>query len=542
METELLKKTFAAIVAVPSISGTSDEHLGADKIYELLSEIPYFQENPQNLRKIYIEHDSYKRYFISAFFCGKKRSNKTVIISGHYDVVGIDDFGHLKEIAFNIEEYNRKVNELSLDEDAKRDLNSGEWIFGRGTADMKFGLALGIELLRELSKRDNFQGNILFMAVPGEETDSVGMLGATKHLLELQDQGYEFVGLLMPEPYIGSSENYSIRYIHTGSCGKLNAVFFFAGKQSHAFAPFSGLNSIAMALEVNRLMELNTELCDKLPNKVSPPPFCLKIKDLNDLYSVTVPLYTASCYNIITFKREPDELLARLKEIGVKAFENVRDEIRRKAASFEKIANVKIEDLDIKPVVFTYSEFYKEVKKSIGKRLDRFLKDKIAKWRSLKYDNQKIAVNIIKETYEIYPNKIPMIIIGFAPPYYPNRSVDPGSEHGRKLLEAVDNLIGYAKEKYGEKFEKDVCFTGISDLSYTGMEDNAGSEEMFKNLLGLNYSYMFPVEQLKKLDIQGVILGCYGKDLHKYTERLNIPFNFNVLPDLYEHIIYKLLQ
>lgn len=542
MDAERLRRTLTEIIAEPSISGTIAENLAADKIYQILSEIPYFLNNPQNLTKIDVENDVYNRYFVSALFCGKRQSKKTVIIAGHLDVVGVDDFGHLKHLAFNVDEYTKRVHEFDLDKDTRADLQSGEWIFGRGTCDMKHGLALGIELLRDLSVRDDFVGNLLFLAVPGEETNSEGMLEAVNQLVELQNQGYEFVALLMPEPYIVNPKDYSTRYVHIGSCGKLNAIFFFAGKQAHVLDPFNGVNSTAMASEVNRLLELNTDFCDKTQNKVSPPPLCLKQRDLTELYSVTLPLYSTACYNFLTMKREPDELLAKLKNLGQRAFENLLVKTKRKARNFEKLADVKLVDPGVKPLTLTYKELYDRVKLSMGKELDIFLKEKIEEWHYLKFDNQTIAFNLMRETYEKYLDKVPMVVIGFAPPYYPHRFTDNSTEHGRKLLEAVDDMIAYAKEKHGEKFEKDDYFTGLSDLSYTGFADSTGTKEMFQNLLGLGSNYIFPVEQLKKLDIPGIILGGFGKDLHKYTERLNMPFTFNILPDLYEHMIYKLLN
>ena len=71
-----------------------------------------------------------------------------------------------------------RINELKLDEDTLKDFKSGEWIFGRGTADMKFGIALEMEILREFSENRDFKGSLMFLAVPGEESNSEGMVAA----------------------------------------------------------------------------------------------------------------------------------------------------------------------------------------------------------------------------------------------------------------------------------------------------------------------------------------------------------------------------
>lgn len=47
---------------------------------------------------------------------------------------------------------------------------------------MKYGIALEIEVLRKITLDKKFQGNILFIAVPGEESNSEGMLGAVTYI------------------------------------------------------------------------------------------------------------------------------------------------------------------------------------------------------------------------------------------------------------------------------------------------------------------------------------------------------------------------
>jgi len=57
--------------------------------------------------------------------------------------------------------------------------------------------------------------------------------------------------------------------------------------------------------------------------------------------------------------------------------------------------------------------------------------------------------------------------------------------------------------------------------------------EVCSNMPGSGKVYSLPVKYLKQLDITGIVLDAYEKDMHKYTERLNISYSFDVLPDLY---------
>ena len=235
-------KTLDRLVKVPSISGTKKENLAVDEIYNILMEIDYFKNNKDNVEIHNIEGDMHNRGFITALLEGKEKSNDIVILTGHLDVVDIDEFGTLKNIAFDYKEYTKKVSELVLDEDSKKDLNSNEWIFGRGTSDMKYGLALYIELIRQLSKDRDFKGNILFLAVPGEESNSEGMLGAIPYLSKLKEDGYNFKSLFLSECCIPKYEGDNTKRVYIGSVGEIMPTFFCVGKATHVGNPFGGLN------------------------------------------------------------------------------------------------------------------------------------------------------------------------------------------------------------------------------------------------------------------------------------------------------------
>ena len=158
------------LVSAKSISGTELERSGAERIMELLDELDYFKQHKENVYKQPIAGDPFGRCIIAALLEGGKKSKNTIILTGHYDVVDVDGYAQLKDIAFDVDEITKRINELPLDEDAKRDADTGEWIFGRGTADMKFGHALIIELLRHYSESENLtglNGNLLYVAVCG---------------------------------------------------------------------------------------------------------------------------------------------------------------------------------------------------------------------------------------------------------------------------------------------------------------------------------------------------------------------------------------
>ena len=192
-----------ALVAVPGISDTDDEKMAAERIGEILKAQSYFQVYPENFGEIMIPGDAKKRPLVYGLVRGNKSSGRTVIFTGHYDVVGVEDYGPLKPLAFSMEELkaafereysermSRRMAEVRSCEDAGemhgregssaatlragsahgpeedfwKDVVSGEWIFGRGAADMKGGLATGLAVLDEIGEQvldgtDRLNGNI----------------------------------------------------------------------------------------------------------------------------------------------------------------------------------------------------------------------------------------------------------------------------------------------------------------------------------------------------------------------------------------------
>ncbi|MGE5678968.1 MAG: M20/M25/M40 family metallo-hydrolase [Pseudomonadota bacterium] len=534
-----LKETLLKLLSVPGISGTEGEASIAEKIYSLLGEIPYFQLNKDNLKLRPIAGDPYGRSFVSAMYSSDGEPGRTVVISGHMDVVDIEEYGHLREYAFDPTELAKRITELSLDEDAEKDLKSGEWLFGRGVADMRYGIALAIELLREFSRTGSIKGNILFLAVPGEESNSEGMLAAAEYLAELQEnQGYEFTALLMPECYLQKNMNDLKRYIHVGACGKIMPMFYFTGKETHVCEPFNGFDPTMIAAEVNRLLSMNTDVCESSRGAITPPPICLKQMDMKTLYSVQTPLAAASYYNLVTLGMPIAELTEKLMAICNEAFINVIKRIDEKYLQYGSRFGTELDRLQVSPCVIMYSELAERVGRLWGDKFEKHMGSRLAEWEKAGLDNQTKAINIVKETYEWYPEKAPMIILSYIPPYYP----DFYPENTKELLRMVETVSRYAKETFGEELLLENYYMGVSDLSYTGMNDSGSMEEVCNNMPGYGSIYSLPVNSLKELHIPGIVLGAYGKDMHKYTERLNIPFAFDVLPDLYVFSITSMLS
>lgn len=538
---ERLMKTLYELVSAKSISGTENENLAVEKIVELVKEIPYFQNNPDNLKVVSIEEDPYKRGFVSALIKSNTGTKDTIIVTGHLDVVGIEDFGHLQDLAFDIDKITSRMKELSLDDSATKDLESGEWLFGRGVADMKYGIALCIEILRWFSQKQEILGNILFLAVPGEESNSEGMLAAVPYMEKMQEDGYKFKGCFVTECTVPRWSGDTTKRIYTGTIGKVMPMFFCRGKESHVCDALSSVNPNLVISEVTRIFENNPEFCTIYKGECNPPPVCLKQTDLKDLYNVQTPLYAVGYYNLLTLKLNGPELVEKLKEVAGKAFSTALRTLTQHSRDYAKLTGKEPIINEYPANVITFDDLWEAILAD-RKDLEEYVTTKIDGWQKQNLDNQQIAIKVMKELLEMYSDKNPIVIVGFAPPFYPTRIIEGVNADERELLQTIEDTVKFGIDICSENVEKCYFYDAICDLSYTGLGTEEGCETISLNMPSLRKNYYLPMASLGKLNIPGVVFGGLGKDFHKNTERLHVPYSINSVPKMYEFMINKIFE
>jgi arginine utilization protein RocB len=542
---ENIMNNLKELVAVPSFSSTEDENLGALKLFEIIKRIRYFQEHRDLLKLIPLENDRLKRNVVSAFVKAESETNDTIILTGHFDVVGSEEYGHLADVALNMDEVTARITELELDKETLEDVESGNWLFGRGSGDMKYGHALAIEVMRCFTEEEPLDVNLLYIAVPGEETNSEGMLRAIEELKTLQDGGMNYVALLNLEAFFDDTVPSSdVKYIHVGCSGKIMPLFLFRGVGAHAGElPFDGFDCNLMAAKLHELLHHNADFCDKSRGVTSSPPACLKMTDLKDSYNMTTPIHTAAYYNIITLNLNVDELIEKLKAVAEQAFlETVRIE-KERAEDYELRAGTPVDILTPEPKILMLDDLYRAVEKTwdeFGKpgiTLAQHLSDFAAKRLADGEEIQTVSIELFRELSNLYPDKNPMIVIGFIPPYYPDNYPNGDDPKTKRLFNAVEYIKGYARTAFDVELDTKDFYMGISDMCYVGLNHAFDYTGLFKNIAGIGDYYKFPNEDLLSLNIPAIIFGPWSKDAHKSTERIDIEYNFNVLPSLYIEFI-----
>ena len=106
---------------------------------------------------------------------GKENESETVILMGHMDTVGVEDYGKWMNLAFSPEQLLEEWKKSKLPEEVKKDLDTEDYIGGRGVLDMKSGIAIHLAIVRYFARnRHLLNGNLLFVAACDEERNSRG--------------------------------------------------------------------------------------------------------------------------------------------------------------------------------------------------------------------------------------------------------------------------------------------------------------------------------------------------------------------------------
>ncbi len=83
----------------------------------------------------------------------------------------------------------------------------------------------------------------------------------------------------------------------------------------------------------------------------------------------------------------------------------------------------------------------------------------------------------------------------------------------------------------------------ISDLSFVSApKDEKIMKTLKHNMPALDSKYKLPLDAMQKLSLPVVNIGPFGKDAHKFTERLEKKYSFEVAPKLVERTIKNLLS
>lgn len=161
---------------------------------------------------------------------GHKGANKTFGFNGHTDVVPIGNSAD-----WSVDPFGGEIKD--------------GWLYGRGSTDMKSGVAAFVAAAIDLVKSSRPEGAIVIAITGDEEGDALD--GTTALLDYMSDEGEKMSVCLVGEPTCPDTMGEMMKI---GRRGSLNAFFTVSGVQGHSAYPHRANNPLpAMARLMDKL-------------------------------------------------------------------------------------------------------------------------------------------------------------------------------------------------------------------------------------------------------------------------------------------------
>jgi len=535
------------LVNINSIVNTQGEKKIAEEIYHLITSFSYFSDNPSNVTLQKTLHDDRERYNVLAFVKGTKgTSNRTIILMGHIDTVGVEDYNQLKDIAFYPDKLMEALKNEELSSAAKKDLTSGDWLFGRGVLDMKSGVASNLYLLKYYSEHpEQLDGNLVFVAECDEEDSSHGILSALKILKRWKyDHGFDYIAAINADfvsPRYTEDEN---RYVYIGTVGKLLPSFFITGAETHVGSAFEGLDPNFIAAELTKQINYNPELCNEAYGETTVPPVSLKQTDLKPSYDVQTALAALVYYNFFIHSWSPKDVLEKLKEQASIAFQNALATYEERYQQYCKISSEPYIKHNWNPRVFTYEEMEQILINENGEKFISHMKQfKEQLLLNTELDIRMFATRVVEEAWKWMKDKSPAIILFYSSIYFPRVELTGNTDKERDLMTALDEAVCEIQPKYPHKIVTRNFFPYISDMSFIALSDDMeGINAVSKNNPSWGTKHFVYYDDIRDLNVPVINIGPYGIDAHKKYERMEMTFSLEIVPNLTNLVIQKLLK
>lgn len=518
-----LRSLLNELVSWKSVTLTEGERRFPYKLRDLLQTVSYFQKYDQYIS---LHHADKGRKFLTALYKHPKAVNTVCLIS-HFDTVNTSEYGKVEALATKPDQLTKVWADAAKEfpPEAARDLQSGSFIFGRGTMDMKMGLALHLQLM-EKAILNHWPINLLLLTVPDEEVNSSGMRHAVPILLDIQKKyGLEYKLFLNSEPVFSMDGNNDDYFVYTGTIGKILAAALFFGKEAHAGEPLRGLTSSYMASCLTKIMEWNEEFQESQFGEKTPLPITLQQRDIDLQYSTQIPYRSSALYNIFLMKRTPEEVMDLFEKTAKRAAVECNERYRGICEKHGVLPAGEVK-------VLRYQQLFAYAKNKLGaEEAGKIIAEIHAAGEG---DDREKSLRIAERFMFHCQELAPAIIILFAPPYYPAVNCS----HHPFIQKCVSKITELAHTKFQLPVKQCHFFNGICDLSYVhGESSQSGWETYEKNSPLWPESYYIPFPEMAALKAPVLNIGPFGKDPHKRTERLAIKNAFEETPVLLEEVI-----
>lgn len=510
-----------ALTGRRSVTGTADEAAFAPWLRALLA------GDGIEVRVLPVPNDPLGRANVVALARGP--GSATVILSGHFDTVTVDDYGDLAALATEpealAEALMARLGASGTHSAALAELADGSFLPGRGLLDMKSGVAAGIAVLRAHAGNPDRVGNILLLATADEEDRSVGMRAAAAVLPALlAEWGLDAKLGINLDATIDNGDGSIGRVVAFGCVGKHLLSALVVGREVHACYPWRGVNASHLAAQLICAIEGTPELTEGSGFQRAAPPTVLASADTKTVYNVTTPGRAWTVWNVLTQRRTADEVMAVARRLAVEAIVAARETVNARCASLDDAPTPTTAWSHVE--VLDYAELFRAATAADPAFEARFA----ARARALADDGAldlPSRARILTElAWDASGREGPAVVLGFASLPYPATTFpDPALQ---VRLTAVAHATA---TRLGTTIATADHLPVIVDMPFLGDIDAADLRRAARQspLWGTSIDWDLdrPTPRIPMMNV-----GPWGRDYHHWLERVHVGYAFDVLPEL----------
>lgn len=519
------------MVARGSVTGTADEAAFGPWLADYLRRTGHFGAEPEVWTFPVAPGDA--RHVVALLVRGQ--GARTVVLTGHYDTVTVDDYGDLAPLAGQPEALRQALLarlQGAVDpagQRARDDLASGRFLPGRGLLDMKGGLAAGLAAMAEIAGGP-FAGNLLFLAVPDEENASAGARAAAAALPALAaERRLEVVAAINLDAIADDGDGAAGRVLALGTVGKVLPTALVIGRPVHSGFALRGLNAAVLAGAIAARLEWAPELTDDSAGVPGTAASLLALKDGKTGYDVTVPGTAWLFWNVLLHRRDPALVLPTVAGLVREALRDCVADLKARAAQSGLAADAA--GLEAEVPVLTYGALLAEVKArdpGVGEHLDRIAAD------SAGADLPERCRRMTAALWERSGRTGPAVVLGLGSiPYLATGIGDP------QLVQTLRTFLAEAPARHGVSLAETPFFAGISDVSFLGQADDGAFVALAADTPVWDQAVRLGKGSLAQ--VPTVNLGPWGRDYHTPLERTHVDYAFRQLPALVADLTRRLL-
>lgn len=555
---ERTRELAVTLTGWPSVTGSPGETQFAPLLQALLRRWPTLRQEDVWLSPARHGHPAWNLY---ALVRGQQAA--TVLLAGHYDTVSTDDYGPWQPLSHDAEALTRQVRQTLQDSArqnlnwseserlAHQDLQSGDYLMGRGLLDMKGGLAAGLAVLERYAALPFAErpGHLLLVATPDEEGRSSGARAAAHQLPEVAAKlGLKAVAGINLDATADVGSGETGRSVYLGTVGKLALSALVIGRPTHAAYPYDGLSASLIASTLVARVEAAPELADGWSarggsgggeihddetDELAAPPVCLELRDTRTHYDVTTPARMWCAFNVLTHGRTPGQVLEQFASLASSAAQEALGVLARRAAQAGSPNALPISLAQTE--VLTLGELRARAVQRAGQEAVEYLSGQHVPGADPLGASRELTSGLAT----LAGLEGPAVVVGFGTLHYPatQLSREPADQ---RLLHAARRHAAELSQESGEPIRLKRYFAGISDMSFYGQAARVADTLSLREHTP-HPALVDPVP-LGALEFPIINVGPWGRDYHQCLERIFMPYAFHTVPELLWRVIHSVLD